>query len=72
LFWIEGRCVCCAEQVAAQSLLESIAGAFSFLLNPIAGCLSDCFGRKRVRPLSATLSPLLPPAPPSDDGLVTV
>lgn len=37
-----------AAQVAAQSLLESCAGAFGFLLNPIAGGLSDAFGRKRV------------------------
>lgn len=37
-----------AAQVAAQSLVESCAGAFGFLLNPIAGGLSDAFGRKRV------------------------
>ena len=37
-----------AAQVAAQSLLESTASAFGFILNPLAGTLSDALGRKPV------------------------
>jgi copper chaperone CopZ len=41
-----------AAQVKAQSLLESVAGALGFLLNPICGGISDTVGRKPVMMLS--------------------